>query len=205
MLHFRIWFPGDFGSLLSREAASGKSKQRVELTAAERLGFDTAGFMNIIRLSLSARSAAVAHSCRWSTAHAHMKNKLSYILVLGFLLVGCATNPTHPLPALADPSKASEVVVMRGGLIWGSGVAANVTLDGYIVANLFTGKHATLKLNPGEHSIGTTHGSATLNFEPNQKYYFLVNVGFAGGFTTHRIDEVEASKILATSKEVIPK
>ena len=87
-------------------------------------------------------------------------------------LFGCATNPTHPLPALADPSKAPEVVVMRGGLIWGSGVAANVTVDGYIVANLFTGKHVRLKLNPGEHSIGTTHGSAALSFEPNQKYYF---------------------------------
>ncbi len=131
---------------------------------------------------------------------------LSHIsIVLGCLLSGCATNPTHPLPTLADPSKASEAVVMRGSLFYGSAVAANVTVDGYIVANLFTGKHVRLKLNPGEHSIGTTHGSQTLNLESNQKYYLLVNVGFAGGFTTHRIDEAEASKILATSKEVILK
>ncbi len=40
--------------------------QRVERTAAERLGFYMAGFMNIIRHSLSARSAAVAHSGRWA-------------------------------------------------------------------------------------------------------------------------------------------
>lgn len=128
-----------------------------------------------------------------------MKIKLSCIFVLGFFLSGCATNPTHPLPALVDPSRASDVVVMRGGLIWGSGIAANVTVDAYIVANLTTGKHVRLKLNPGEHSIGTSHGSATLNFEPNQEYYFLVNVGFSGGFTTHRIDEGEALKVLATS------
>lgn len=127
------------------------------------------------------------------------------MIVLGCLLSSCATNPTHPLPALADPSKASEVVVMRGGLIYGSGVVANVTVDGFIVANLFTGKHVRLRLNPGEHSVGTSHGSQTLNLEPNQKYYFLVNVGFAGGFTTHRIDEAEASKILSTSKEVLLK
>jgi len=38
--------------------------QRVERTAAERTGFDMIGFMNIIRHSLSARSAAVAHSGR---------------------------------------------------------------------------------------------------------------------------------------------
>jgi len=41
-----------------------QANQRVERTAAERLGFDTIGFMNIIRHSLSARSAAVAHSGR---------------------------------------------------------------------------------------------------------------------------------------------
>jgi len=39
---------------------------RVERTAAERLGFDMIGFMNIIRYSWSARSAAVAHSGRWA-------------------------------------------------------------------------------------------------------------------------------------------
>jgi len=38
--------------------------QRVERTAAERLGFDMTGFLNIIRHSLSALSAAVAHSGR---------------------------------------------------------------------------------------------------------------------------------------------
>src|SRR5208283_1186897 len=101
-----------------------------------------------------------------------MKIKSFYFLFL-FALFGCATNPTHPVPALADSSKVSEVVVMRGGLIWGSGVAANVTVDGYIVANLFTSKYVRLKLNPGEHSVGTINGSATLNFEANQKYYFL--------------------------------
>ena len=40
--------------------------QRVERTAAERLAFDTAGFMNIIGHSLGALSAAVAHSGRWA-------------------------------------------------------------------------------------------------------------------------------------------
>jgi len=41
-----------------------KPTQRVEQTAADRLGFDTVEFMNIIRHSLSALSAAVAHLCR---------------------------------------------------------------------------------------------------------------------------------------------
>ncbi len=95
---------------------------------------------------------------------------------------------------------------MRGRVFYyGSAVAANVTVDGYIVANLFTGRHVRLRLNPGQHSIGTIHGSATLNFEPRQTYYFLVNIGFVGGFTSHRIEEAEAREYLAISKEITPK
>jgi hypothetical protein len=128
----------------------------------------------------------------------------NYFLILALVVfpLACATNPTHPLPALADSSKASEVIVVRGHLIWGSAMSANVTVDGYIVANLFTGKYVRLKLNPGEHSIGTINGSASLNLESNKTYYFLVNVSASGAFTTHRIDEDEARKILATSKEI---
>jgi hypothetical protein len=49
-----------------QQSTAGRTapNQRVERTAAERLGFDTIRFMNIIRHGLRARSAAVAHSDR---------------------------------------------------------------------------------------------------------------------------------------------
>ena len=41
-------------------------KHRVERTAAERLGFDMVGFIDIIRHSLSALTAAVAQLLRYA-------------------------------------------------------------------------------------------------------------------------------------------
>jgi hypothetical protein len=43
---------------------TSRPNKRVERTAAERLGFDMAGFLNIIRHGLSTLPAAVAHSDR---------------------------------------------------------------------------------------------------------------------------------------------
>jgi hypothetical protein len=132
-----------------------------------------------------------------------MKGRLPNILAVGFLLSGCATNPSRPL---ADPSRASEVVVIhKDSIICGADFLGKVTVDGYVVANLFPGKYVRLKLDPGIHRIGTTDGSAPVNLEADRHYIFLVTAGYRGTFTTEQIYGAAAAKILSTSKAAVLK
>ena len=130
-----------------------------------------------------------------------MKNLLIAVL-LANLCCGCATKIYRAAPALTNPKEYSEIVVIRNKSIWGSGVGIGIQLDGYKVASLSVGHHLRVKVNPGQHAVGTMSGSITLNFEPKQTYYFLSGIGMGGEQNVERLDEVEAKKWVINSKEV---
>jgi hypothetical protein len=131
-----------------------------------------------------------------------MKKHLLLILLTATLF-GCATKIYRKVPPLKDPNEFSEIVIIRNKAIFGSAVGIGVQIDGYKIASLSVGHHLRLKVDPGQHAVGTMSGSITLNFDPRKTYCFLTGIGMSGDQNIERIDGPDAVKWLIHSTAVI--
>lgn len=120
-----------------------------------------------------------------------MKTK-AFICVLALLsLVSCGTLPPDKLPSLMNAGESAEFTIIRDVTLLNAAVAANVTVDGWIAGHLFNGQYMTIRLNPGQHTVGLPSSTVALRFEPRQKVYFLIVIK-AYAYEMRRIDEATA-------------
>lgn len=106
-------------------------------------------------------------------------------IVLALLLTGCVSTGTlGPLPAVSDVSNAAEIVVGRERRFVGSGNTLPVTLDGVRLFGLRVGEHVVVKVDPGDHIVGTQYMGLTFGWEdvtvvvraePKGRYYFRID------------------------------
>jgi hypothetical protein len=61
------------------------------------------------------------------------------------------------LPTVSDPTDAAEIVVIRENRFTGSALTDPITLDGVEIHGLRVGEHVVMKVNPGDHIVGTRY------------------------------------------------
>lgn len=103
-----------------------------------------------------------------------MKTKGLVCLLASLSFVSCGTLPPDKLPSLTNTDEAAEFTIIRENIFMNAAVAANVTVDGWIAGHLFNGQYMTIRLNPGQHTVGLPSSTVALTFEPRQKVYFLI-------------------------------
>ena len=99
---------------------------------------------------------------------------LAAVFPASLFLASCGTLPPDKLPSVRNADEAAEFTIIRDNIILNAAVAANVTVDGWIAGHLFNGQYMTIRLNPGQHTVGLPSSTVALAFEPHQKVYFLV-------------------------------
>jgi hypothetical protein len=114
--------------------------------------------------------------------------RLTVLTVVVLLLAGCVSSGLiGPLPTLTDADNAAEIVVGRENRFAGSALTLPVTLDGVRVYGLRVGEHAVMKVNPGDHVVGTQNQGITFAWEdvtvlvraePRRNYYFRLDPAF---------------------------
>lgn len=116
--------------------------------------------------------------------------------VLVLLLTGCtplsqhlrhvSLGPMVPPPTLPDAGNAALIVVGRDNRVAGFPRTFPVMLDGVRVYRLRVGEHAVMKVDPGDHIVGTQYMGLTfawedvtvlLRAEPGHTYYFRIDPG----------------------------
>jgi hypothetical protein len=88
------------------------------------------------------------------------------------------------VPIVTDADNAAEIVVDRESRFVGSGLTLRVTLDGVRIYGLRVGEHAVMKVDPGDHIVGTQYQGITfawedvtvlVHVEPRRSYYFRID------------------------------
>ncbi len=136
------------------------------------------------------------------------------LIILLFLLIGCAHGLIGELPVIANPDEAAEVYIIRGHNFFGSAASAYVLLDKEYILAIRIDEHTKFLAPPGEHMIGFKfRGNPAMRipveFKPQRKYYYGIKIGF-GSVTLWPINEEEAipwlqkTKYLSLDKEPIP-
>lgn len=113
---------------------------------------------------------------------------MAALILATLLLAGCvAHGALLPLPPLADPDNAAEIIVLRESRFTGSGATWPVTLNGFEVYGIRVGEHVVLRVPPGDHIIGSRYLGLTFSWEdvtvrfraePRGTYYFRIDPGF---------------------------
>ena len=116
-----------------------------------------------------------------------MRKRLVVIALL-VVLSGCASQLTSRFPVPGDPEKTATVYVYRTGDFAGSALRMSISVDGYVVAKLSTDRHVKMSLEPGQHSVGTTKASTSLQFDPGAEYYFQVDMNLNGAESFSRVE-----------------
>ena len=114
--------------------------------------------------------------------------RATVLTVVLLLLAGCVSSGLiGPLPTVMDADNAAEIVVGREDRFAGSALTLPVTLDGVRVYGLRVGEHAVMKVNPGDHVVGTQYQGITFAWEdvtvlvraePRRSYYFRIDPAF---------------------------
>ena len=117
--------------------------------------------------------------------------------------VGQGARTGYIVPAPQEPGQAAIVTIIRNKSFYAGGLVAKVSIDGWVVAILGTGRYVTVPVEPGQHSVGLTTTSLTLTCAKGTTYFLLVSVAPGGhGFEIERIDAGTARGYLAASREV---
>jgi hypothetical protein len=115
---------------------------------------------------------------------------VTLLVVVALLLTGCVSSGlVGQLPTVTDADNAADIVVGREGRVTGSALTLPVTLDGVRVYELRVGEHAVMKVNPGNHIVGTQYQGIALAWEdedvtvlvraePRRSYYFHIDLAF---------------------------
>jgi hypothetical protein len=130
-----------------------------------------------------------------------MQKRIAMIVALIFL---SCTHRGLQLPDTAPSAEnASQVHIIRDGRFFSFGMPLRVMFDDEIVCSLKAGEYIKFTVEPGIHTLGLSHATATLPFETKQDYYFLITASpDQFGFEIERIDKdigvywISKSKIL---------
>jgi len=108
------------------------------------------------------------------------------LLLLSVVVSACtATGPnvSNPLPKIAEPEKAAEVVVIRENTIYGGAKTFRILLDDREIFGINYGEYTRFKVSHGKHSIGVkcfasfgipVIDNIEIDLEPKvTSYYFL--------------------------------
>ena len=106
------------------------------------------------------------------------------------------------LPELApSATNASQVNIIREDRFFGFGMPLTVMFDDAIICSLGVGEYVTFAVEPGIHTLGLSHATATMPFEAKQNYYFLVSASDDKfGFEIKRIDDERGNYFISKSK-----
>lgn len=119
---------------------------------------------------------------------------MRYAIPTLVLLAACASATTEHFPEASNPFNAATVTVYRTGDVFGSATRMDVQLDGYTIAKLRPGSHVRFTVDAGQHSVGTNHSSASLEFAKGQEYVFQIDLDLNGGHSVRRISPEEWAK-----------
>ena len=134
-------------------------------------------------------------------------------IVLALIVAGCvSTGALGPLPAVSDPSNAAEIVVGRERRFLGSGPTVPVTLDGVRLFGLRVGQYVVIKVDPGDHIVGTQYMGITFGWEDvtvlvraeaNGRYYFRIDPAM-GQLLLNAISADAARALMSNATRVSP-
>ncbi len=74
-----------------------------------------------------------------------------------------------------DPGTSATVVVLRSHSFVGMSPPQRVYLDGEPIARVGIGQYVCFEIGPGNHTIGISDESVTLDLEVGDQYFFQVN------------------------------
>jgi hypothetical protein len=108
------------------------------------------------------------------------------MLLLAAVVSACTTagpSATNPLPKIAEPEKAAEIVVIRENTLYGGGRTYRILFDDSEVFGINSGEFTRFKVSHGKHSIGVkcfasfgipVSNKIDVELEPKMTtYYFL--------------------------------
>jgi hypothetical protein len=115
-----------------------------------------------------------------------MKRTDVVLLMLSVVVSACtAAGPivSNPLPKIAEPDKAAEVVVIRENSFYGGAKTYRILLDDREIFGINSGEYTRFKVSYGKHSIGVKcnvsfgipmSDKIDIDLEPKTtSYYFL--------------------------------
>jgi hypothetical protein len=126
-------------------------------------------------------------------------------LVLASSLAGCAKPRIESrFPDPLDSDASARVVVLRNRNLVNSYVSAELVLNEWAIARLWTRQFLSFEVPPGRHSIGVIVGTEWIDAQPGQTYYFLISPTCLTNLVARPIEADDARERMEKYVDVSP-
>lgn len=141
----------------------------------------------------------------------------SIVLVFSVVLSGCTTFPIEPLPAITDPQRTTETILIRERSLLGAAMTYYIAVNDKAAFGIRSGEHTSFVLPSGSHKIAVRcFGGSTptwketameYEFPSLKKVFFLVTPACVSLKCRYKgtcadivpISESEAATLITTS------
>jgi hypothetical protein len=114
-------------------------------------------------------------------------------------LVACATNERYHTAPVKDPDQIARITYLHNYSKRGASVP--IAIDGIRAAKVSPGRHITLDLDPGVHSLAVGKSLTTYELKPGEHQYFLI-CGTSKNVRVEPLDRGAARSIMASYRNV---
>lgn len=128
-----------------------------------------------------------------------MQIRLAF-MISALIIFSCVHQDLQLPEPFSSTSNASQVYIIRENRFFGFGIPLTVMFDDAIICRLQEGEYVTFGVEPGIHTLGLSHATATMPFEAKQNYYFLVSTSDDKfGFEIERVDDERGAYFVSIS------
>ena len=129
-----------------------------------------------------------------------MKKRIAF-MILVLIFFSCAHRGLQLPESTPSATNAAQVSIIREESPFGFGFALTVSFDDAVICSLRAGEYVTFAVEPGIHTLGLSHATATMPFEAKKSYYFLVTTSHDQfGFEIEQIDNERGKYFISKSK-----